>query len=78
MTALIKNMFLTFPPADDSATERHRRFFLAGGFYNVFIEWLKSGLREDSATMARICAEMATEGCPSPFQEVMKNERTAE
>ena len=72
LAALIKNMFLTFPPKSDSPMERHSRFFLAGGFYHVFIEWLKGGLREDAATMAAICAEMATKGCPSPFEEVAK------
>ncbi|MBP3396846.1 MAG: TetR/AcrR family transcriptional regulator [Clostridia bacterium] len=70
LSALIKNMFLTFPPQVQSVTERYRRFYLAGGFYNVFIEWLKGGLREDPATMATICAEMATKGCPEPFQDV--------
>ncbi len=70
LAALIKNMFITFPPKSYSAEERYHRFFLAGAFYNVFIEWLKSGLHEDPATMAGICAEMATRGCPTPFDEV--------
>ncbi len=67
LAALIKNMFLTFPPGNDN-TERQRRLFLAGGFYIVFIEWLKSGKREDCATMAKICSDMATSGCPTPFK----------
>lgn len=70
LAALIKNMFITFPPPNDSAAERYHRFFMAGAFYNVFIEWLKSGLQETPAEMARFCAEMATSGCPSPFDEV--------
>ena len=70
LSALIKNMFLTFPPVVDTPMERYRRFFLAGGFYNVFIQWLKGGLRESPSVMAQICAEMATEGCPTPFNEV--------
>ncbi len=70
LSALIKNMFITFPPPNTSAAERYHRFFLAGAFYNVFIEWLKGGLRESPAEMARFCAEMATSGCPSPFDEV--------
>lgn len=74
LTALIKNMFITFPPPDNSAAERYHRFFLAGAFYNVFIEWLKGGLTEDCATMARICADMATNGCPTPFDEVERND----
>ena len=73
LTALIKNMFITFPPPNDSAAERYHRFFLAGAFYNVFIEWLKGGLHESPADMARICADMATKGCPTPFDEVEKN-----
>ena len=74
VAALIKNMFITFPPPDNIAAERYHRFFLAGAFYNVFIEWLKGGLTEDCATMARICADMATNGCPTPFDEVERND----
>lgn len=70
LAALIKNMFITFPPPNESASERYHRFFLAGAFYNVFIEWLKGGLQETPAEMARFCADMATSGCPSPFDEV--------
>ena len=70
LTALIKNMFITFPPPNNSTEERYHRFFLAGAFYNVFIEWLKGGLHESPEVMARICAEMATNGCPTPFDEV--------
>lgn len=70
LAALIKNMFITFPPPNDCAAERYHRFFMAGAFYNVFIEWLKSGLRESPSEMARFCAEMATNGCPSPFDKV--------
>ncbi|MBQ3063212.1 MAG: TetR/AcrR family transcriptional regulator [Clostridia bacterium] len=67
LTALIKNMFITFPPKNDSAAERYHRFFIAGAFYNVFIEWLKGGLQESPAEMARFCAEMAASGSLSPF-----------
>ena len=70
LAALIKNMFLTFPPKVETTPERYRRYFLAGAFYNVFIEWLKGGLREDPSIMAAICAEMATKGCPGPFQDI--------
>lgn len=73
LAALIKNMFITFPPPNNSTEERYHRFFLAGAFYNVFIEWLRGGLHEDPATMAKICAEMATNGCPTPFDEVGKH-----
>lgn len=73
LAALVKNMFITFPPRRDCATERYQRFFLAGAFYNVFIEWLKGGLTESPADMARICANMATEGCPTLFNKVQKN-----
>jgi AcrR family transcriptional regulator len=71
LAALIKNMFITFPVSGHSAKERYQRYFLAGAFYNVFIEWLKGGLHEDPATMAKICADMATNGCPEPFDTVM-------
>ena len=70
LAALIKNMFITFPAPDNSSDKRYHRFFLAGAFYNVFIEWLKNGLQESPAEMAHICAEMATNGCPSPFNRV--------
>ncbi|MBE6555841.1 MAG: TetR/AcrR family transcriptional regulator [Ruminococcaceae bacterium] len=76
LSNIIKNMFYTFPPATESTDERYRRHFLAGAFYNVFIEWLKGGLREDAATMARICADMAINGSPTPFLEVNAHEGT--
>ena len=74
LAALIKNMFITFPVSGHSAKERYQRYFLAGAFYNVFIEWLKGGLHEDPVTMAKICADMATNGCPAPFDMVAPHE----
>ena len=67
LAALIKNMFMTFPPESDSPAQRYSHYFLAGAFYNVFVEWLKGGLHEDPAQMAEICAEMAIKGCPTFF-----------
>ena len=67
LAALIKNMFMTFPPESDSPADRYSHYFLAGAFYNVFVEWLKGGLHEEPAQMAAICAEMAIKGCPTLF-----------
>ena len=62
-----KYMSLTFPPENESAASRYRHLYLAGAFYNVFIEWLKSGKQDDTAEMARLCCEMTCEGCHIPF-----------
>ena len=59
---IIKNMAVSFPPADDSADEHYRHLYLAGAFYSVFIEWLKTGKREDVREMARICCNLAYDG----------------
>lgn len=58
-----KNMALTFPPEGCGTKERYRHFYLAGAFYNVLMEWVKGGMRESSAEMARICCEMTCTGC---------------
>lgn len=75
LAALIKNMFVTFPPAENNPTDHYYHYFLAGAFYNVFVEWMKGGLREDSATMARLCADMAIKGCPTLFTMRKTNEK---
>ena len=59
---IIKNMAVSFPPVDDSADEHYRHLYLAGAFYSVFIEWLKTGKREDVREMARICCNLAYDG----------------
>ena len=58
-----KYMALTFQPENDTVASRYRHLYLAGAFYNVFIEWLKSGMRDDIAELARLCCEMTCEGC---------------
>ncbi|MBE6703352.1 MAG: TetR/AcrR family transcriptional regulator [Ruminococcaceae bacterium] len=70
---ITQNMAMTFPSLQDSAGTSYRHYFLAGAFYNVFIEWLKSGRRESCAEMARICASLAREGC-HPEKGSKKNE----
>ena len=64
-----KNMAITFPPRDDSPAERYRYFYMAGAFYNVFIEWLKNGRQEDRDEVARLCCEMACDGCNIPSEK---------
>lgn len=61
-----KNMEITFPPADGSPRAKYRHLFLAGAFYNVFIEWLKTGRPETCEIMAEICCSLACEGCHIP------------
>ena len=61
-----KNMALTFPPDGCGTRERYRHLFLAGAFYNVLMEWVKSGMQESSAEMASICCEMTCAGCMNP------------
>lgn len=63
-----KNMAVTFPP-QGGAKGKYRHLYLAGAFYNVFIEWLKTGRRESCEEMARICCTMACEGCRIPRKE---------
>lgn len=63
---ITKNMAITFPPQSDTPEERYRHLYLAGAFYNVFIEWLKAGRQEDCDEMARICCSLACDGCRIP------------
>ena len=58
-----KYMSLTFRPENETAASRYRHLYLAGAFYNVFIEWLKSGMRDDINELARFCCDMTCEGC---------------
>ena len=59
---ITKNMALTFSDGEGAAS-KYRHLYLAGAFYNVFIEWLKSGRQESCEEMAQICATLACEGC---------------
>ena len=61
-----KYMALTFPPEGNDSASRYRYLYLAGAFYNVFIEWLKNGRQEDTAEMAHVCCEMTCDGCHIP------------
>ena len=66
-------MAISFPPKDDSPEERYRYLYMAGAFYNVFIEWLKTGKQEDCDQMARICCELACDGCRIPLKKEFEN-----
>lgn len=68
-----KNMAISFPQKDDSPEERYRYLYMAGAFYNVFIEWLKTGKQEDCDQMARICCELACEGCRIPPKKELED-----
>jgi AcrR family transcriptional regulator len=58
-----KNMAITFRPENDSAEARYQHLYLAGAFYNVFIEWLKNGRQESCEEMAQICCHLTCDGC---------------
>lgn len=64
-----KQMALTFPSSDDTPLGKYRHLYLAGAFYNIFIEWLKNGQCESCADMARLCCVLTREGCPLPFEK---------
>lgn len=64
-----KFIFLTFAPKEGDRTAEYRLYFLAGAFYNVFIEWLKGGKVESTEHMADICCEMTCEICGIPRRE---------
>lgn len=66
LSEITKQMAITFPPRDTSSTEKYRHLYLAGAFYNTFIEWLKSGQTESCAEMARICLTFTHEGFALP------------
>ena len=69
-----KNMAITFPPFDDSPKAKYRHLFLAGAFYNVFIEWLKNGHPEQCEIMAELCCSLACEGCHISEKGTQSNE----
>lgn len=66
LNSISKNMATTFPPYDDSIEAKYRHLFLAGAFYNVLIEWLKSGRPESCEKMAEICCSLTCDGCHIP------------
>lgn len=67
-----KYMASTFPPRDGSPEEKYRHLFLAGAFYNVFIEWLKTGQPEHCSVMAELCCAMTCNGCSIPREKGTK------
>lgn len=62
-TQITKNMALTFPPESNTPIARFRHVYMAGAFYNVFIEWLENGRIESVADMAQLCCSLSCEGC---------------
>ena len=64
---ITKNMALTFPPLGNSAADLYRHVYLAGAFYNIFIEWLRGGRRESVSEMAQLCCSFSCEGCRLTF-----------
>ena len=66
-------MALTFPPESKSPLDRYRHVYLAGAFYNIFIEWLENGRRESVTDMARLCDSLSCEGCRLSFPKGVKN-----
>ena len=66
---ITKNMALTFPPEGNGTLDRYRHVYLAGAFYNIFIQWLQNGRKEAVADMARLCCSLSCEGCKLTFQK---------
>ena len=69
LSEITKQMAITFPPRDTSSIEKYRHLYLAGAFYNTFIEWLKTGQRETCAEMALICLTFTHEGFALPSKK---------
>lgn len=56
-----KFLFLTFAPQAGDTIAQYRLYYIAGAFYNVFIEWLKNGKKESCEEMALVCCKMASD-----------------
>ncbi len=63
LSQVSKQMAHTFPQEGHSPTQRYRHLYMAGAFYNVFIEWLKRGQRETPAEIAEILCTLTRNGC---------------
>ena len=63
LAQISKQMARTFPSLGTTTTERYRHFYMAGAFYNIFIEWLKNGQRETCGEIAQLCCSLTCEGC---------------
>ena len=72
-TQITKNMALTFPPESNAPIDRYRHVYLAGAFYNIFIEWLENGRAESVSDMARLCCSLSCEGCRLSFSKGVKD-----
>ena len=72
-TQITKNMALTFPPEGTSPIDRYRHVYLAGAFYNIFIEWLENGRKESVTDMARLCSSLSCTGCRLSFPKGVKD-----
>ena len=72
-TQITKNMALTFPPESTAPLDRYRHVYLAGAFYNIFIEWLENGREESVVDMARLCCSLSCEGCRLSLPKGVKN-----
>ena len=70
---ITKNMALTFPPESNAPIDRYRHVYLAGAFYNIFIEWLENGKKESVKDMALLCRSLSCEGCRLSVPEGVKN-----
>ena len=66
LSQINKQMALTFPSTGDAPVDHYRHLYLAGAFYNIFIEWLKNGQRESCAEIARLCCTLNREGISLP------------
>ena len=69
LAQITKQMALTFPPQNNSPAEQYRSLYLAGAFYNMFIEWLKNGQCESCAEMAKLCHAFTREGFSLPSKK---------
>ncbi len=69
LSQITKQMALTFPPQSSTPAEQYRYLYLAGAFYNIFIEWLKSGQKESCSDMAKICHAFTREGFALPSKK---------
>ena len=62
-TQITKNMALTFPPEGSTLIDKYRHVYLAGAFFNIFVEWLENGKKESVAQIAQLCCSLSCEGC---------------
>ena len=69
LSHITKNMALTFPCEGNSPTERYSHMYVAGAFYNIFINWLKNGQKEPVSDMARLCCSLTCEGYHITFEK---------